>query len=124
MQDSTKQFVSFSGVETEIKNFEPVSSFWQHETAHLLGFSAPLKNIWEGVQPSKLPNRRPRLLLDVGQDGNCLGNNEQNMFDSPKSVLSVKGLIKSWICMEVRVQRSYKCTEVSDMYSLSNVKKS
>ena len=85
MQDSTKQFVSFSGVETEIRNFEPVSSFWQHETAHLLGFSAPLKNIWEGVQPSKLPNRRPRLLLDVGQDGNCLGNNEQNMFDSPKS---------------------------------------
>lgn len=75
MEDCTTQIESFYslGVEVESRRFEPVSSGWQRETTDLLGLAPPTRNVWDGAQPSELPNRKPRMLLDVGKDGNCLG---------------------------------------------------
>ena len=75
MEDCTTQIESFYslGFEVESRRFEPVSSGWQRETTDLLGLAPPTRNVWDGAQPSELPNRKPRMLLDVGKDGNCLG---------------------------------------------------
>ena len=49
-----------------------MSKAWQIETSRLLGLSPPTTFIWENTQRQELPQRKPRVLRDVGGDGNCL----------------------------------------------------